>query len=126
MRGRQTSPEKETPADAERRPGSSDLLVKADGTYRFLRRAFLRVAFLPPAFFRRAFFFEAFLRAAILGFTPLVRLLDTHRLCVSLATRRPDLRRCRSDLTALVRLLSDRSTHHLKAICLRSVQKPQG
>jgi hypothetical protein len=41
-----------------------------------LRRAFLRVAFLPPAFFRRAFFFEAFLRAAILGFTPLVGLLD--------------------------------------------------
>src|SRR6185503_10204349 len=36
--------------------------------------------------FRRAFF-VAFLRAAILGFTPLVRLLDTHGLCVSRATR---------------------------------------
>jgi hypothetical protein len=47
-----------------------------------LRRAFLRVAFLPPAFFRRAFFFEAFLRAAILGFTPLVALLYAQRLCV--------------------------------------------
>ena len=53
--------------------------MKADETYRFLRRAFLRVAFLPPAFFRRAFFFEAFLRAAILGFTPLIGLLDRPR-----------------------------------------------
>ena len=41
----------------------------------------MRVAFLPPAFFRRAFF-VAFLRAAILGFTPLVRLLDAPGLCV--------------------------------------------
>ena len=104
------TPEKETPADAAPAGVLGPSEEGRSATYRFLRRAF----------------FVAFLRAAILGFTPLVRLLDTHRLCVALATRRPDLRRCRLDLTALVRLLSDRSTHHLKAICLRSLQKPQG
>jgi len=81
--------QKRKPRPTQRRPGSSDLPKKADQTYRFLRRAFLRVAFLPPAFFRRAFFFEAFLRAAIIGFTPLVSVARCPR-AVRLAWRLGD------------------------------------
>ena len=70
-------------------------------TYRFLRRAFFRVAFLPPAFFRRAFFFEAFLRAAIVGFTPLIGLLDRPRaVCPRFPRGDESLRAVTQNLTA--------------------------